>query len=122
MRLFVSGMGSFIGRELVRQCEARGAAVAGIDLVATGQPGAALGDIRDKQVARAIPDGTDALVHLAALSRDPDCRGRIGACFDANVMGTLNLAEAAVARGVRQFIFASSEWVYAKFPPGGEAD
>lgn len=122
MRIFVSGVGSFIGRELVRQCDGRGIAVGGIDLVDVKRPGCIARDIRDGAVADAIPRGVDAVVHLAALSRDADCRGRAKACFDANVTGTLNLAEAALARGARQFVFASSEWVYPRFAAGQEAD
>lgn len=33
-------------------------------------------------------------------------------------MGTLNLIDAAEARGARQFVFASSEWVYDHFVEG----
>jgi UDP-glucose 4-epimerase len=51
-------------------------------------------------------------VHLAAISRDPDCRADPRGAFDINVNGTLNVAAAAAKRGARQLIFASSEWVY----------
>lgn len=52
---------------------------------------------------------------MAALSRDPDCKGKSFECFDINVMGTLNLIRAAIKKNVKQFIFASSEWVYNEF-------
>ena len=69
-------------------------------------------DIRDETLASAIPLGTDAVVHLAAISRDGDCRNDPRAAFDVNVTGTLNVARACRERGVAQLIFASSEWVY----------
>jgi UDP-glucose 4-epimerase len=118
MNIFLTGSGSFIGREVLQVCQARGINVAGVDLVATGQAGASVADIRLPDIAQKIPENVDAVIHLAALSRDPDCRNRAQACFDINVMGTLNLMEAAQKRGAKQFIFASSEWVYDSFPEG----
>lgn len=118
MQIFVTGCASFIGRELIKQCKRRGIDVAGVDLVDTGFPGCAVADIRSPAMVDHIPQNVDAIVHLAALSRDPDCRDKAYQCFDANVMGTLNLMEAAKTRGARQFIFASSEWVYDRFEAG----
>ncbi|KIL97750.1 UDP-glucose 4-epimerase [Paramagnetospirillum magnetotacticum MS-1] len=120
MHLFVTGAASFIGKELIRLLDQRGITVTGIDMVPVDRPDCHVADIRDTDVARLIPEGCDAIIHLAALSRDPDCRDKAHACFDANVMGTLNLAEAGDLRGAKQFIFASSEWVYDSFPPGQE--
>jgi nucleoside-diphosphate-sugar epimerase len=112
MTLFLTGACSFIGQAVFAACEERGIDACGIDLRASDRPGCAVADICDPDVGRYIPEGADAVVHLAAISRDSDSRGRAAACFQANVMGTLNLIEAAKARGVRQFIFASTEWVY----------
>ena len=75
-------------------------------------------DVRDPGIASRIPEDVDAIIHLAALSRDPDCRDRGYRCFDTNVMSTLNLLDAAVQRSAKQFIFASSEWVYEGFEDG----
>lgn len=118
MNIFVTGCGSFIGKEVLRLSKARGIQIAGVDLVETGQEGCSVADIRSSTIADKIPSNVDAVVHLAALSRDGDCRGKPYPCFDANVMGTLNLAEAAQRKGARQFIFASSEWVYDSFEDG----
>jgi UDP-glucose 4-epimerase len=118
MNIFLSGSGSFIGREVLRVCKDKGIKVAGVDLANTGQEGCSVADIRSPDIAEKIPANVDAVVHLAALSRDPDCRNRAYPCFDINVMGTLNLMEAAKAKGARQFIFASSEWVYDSFQEG----
>lgn len=118
-KLFVTGTGSFIGGAVLRSAAAQGYALSGVDAAASG-PGYDVADIRSPDIADLIPDETDAIIHLAAVSRDPDCRDRAQACFDVNVMGTLNLMEAAKRRSVRQFIFASSEWVYERFEPGQE--
>ena len=74
-----------------------------------------MADIRSPTLAEHIPENVDAVVHLAALSRDSDCRDSPAECFDINVMGTLNVIEAARRKRARQFIFASSEWVYGDF-------
>jgi UDP-glucose 4-epimerase len=118
MNIFLSGCGSFIGREVLRQATARNIQVKGVDLVETGLPGSSVADIRSPAISELIPSNVDAVVHLAALSRDGDCRGKAYSCFDANVMGTLNLIEAAQKKGAKQFIFASSEWVYDSFEEG----
>lgn len=93
-----------MGRELVLQCKKQG-----IDVLEADLPQI---DIRKADIASFIPEDLDAIVHLAALSRDPDCKNRAYECFDINVMATLNLINAAEKRNVKQFIFASSEWVY----------
>ncbi|MDD5108751.1 MAG: NAD(P)-dependent oxidoreductase [Candidatus Omnitrophica bacterium] len=118
MKIFMTGCGSFIGKEVLRLAKVKGIQVTGVDLVETGQDGCSVADIRSPKIAEKIPLDVDAVIHLAALSRDADCRNKAYSCFDVNVMGTLNLIEAAQGRGVKQFIFASSEWVYDRFEEG----
>lgn len=114
-KLFLTGCASFVGRELIRVCDQRGIDVSGIDLMAQERAGFHAADLRDAAIANLIPEGVDAVVHLGALSRDPDCRNNAARCFDVNVMGSLNVMAAAQARGAKQMIFASSEWVYDRF-------
>ena len=111
MTLFVTGAESFIGRALRAHCDVVGQATTGIDAAVPAGSPTRRADIRDSAIADLIPDGA-TVVHLAAISRDPDCRADPKAAFDVNVTGTLNLAAAAQKRGARQLIFASSEWVY----------
>lgn len=119
-QLFVTGVESFIGRALLHQCAEKGIAVVGVDSVKPANPAYRQMDIRDPAIADLIPEGVDAIVHLAALSRDQDCRGKARQAFDVNVMGSLNLMEQAKKRGVKQFIFASTEWVYDSYVEGVE--
>ncbi|MFA6217304.1 MAG: SDR family oxidoreductase [Candidatus Omnitrophota bacterium] len=118
MKIFVTGCGSFIGKEVLRLARAQGIEIVGVDLVDTAQAGCSVADIRSGKIAENIPEGVDAVVHLAAISRDADCKDKAYTCFDVNVMGTLNLMDAAKAKGAKQFIFASSEWVYDRFEDG----
>jgi UDP-glucose 4-epimerase len=118
MRIAVTGSQSFIGTELIAQAAAAGIEVVGIDRV-PGAPGDLVMDVRDPKLADALPAGIDALVHLAAISRDSDCRNDPYEAFDVNVMGTLNVIRACVARGIGQLVFASSEWVYGEVDRDG---
>jgi len=64
------------------------------------------GDIMDLPRLREASQGMDALVHLAAVPgpwRVPTERH-----LEVNVMGTVNVLEAAVSQGVAQVVFASS--------------
>ncbi len=114
MKVFITGSESFVGRELVSQCLASGVQVVGVDLVPASRSDYEFHrvDIRSKEIVSFIPENVDAFIHLAAVSSEPACKNDIRACFDTNVTGTLHLMDAAKSRKVKNFIFASSEWVY----------
>ena len=120
MKIVITGSESFVGQELIRECQRQEIDVLGIDFKKTNHLDYEfqVGDIRSEVFSDLIPEGVDAIVHLAALSRDPDCKNRAYECFDINVMGTLNVAHAAMARKSKQLIFASTEWVYSNFKEG----
>lgn len=99
-------------------CSTRNIEVTGIDRAIPKEGTVTRVDIRSAEIKNAIPKEADALIHLAAISRDEDCRRDPHSTFDINVLGTLNLLRAARERGVRQFIFASSEWVYGEVGNG----
>ncbi|HCE45336.1 MAG TPA: hypothetical protein DET40_17490 [Lentisphaeria bacterium] len=115
MKIFITGSSSFVGRELIRQCRSSNIEYLGVDKVSSDLPNCHIADICSKEIFDLIPINCDAIVHLAALSRDGDCKNNAYNCFNINVMGTLNLIDAAIKRNVKQFIFASTEWVYGKF-------
>jgi nucleoside-diphosphate-sugar epimerase len=112
MRVLVTGSESFIGKTLISQLQSTGHEIIGFDSLKPTNPTYEFHqmDIRNPEINKLIPMDTDVLIHLAALSRDSDCKNKAIECFDVNVMGTLNLIQ-----NVKQFIFASSEWVYDKF-------
>lgn len=84
------------------------------------------GDIRDARLVEKIfkTEKIDKVIHLAAMAgvrnslRDPKLY------FDVNVMGSLNLLEAAVKYKIKNFVFASSSSVYGnnKKLPFSESD
>lgn len=102
----VTGSAGFIGVRVVERLEALGISVIEVD--AAG--GDAI-DIRDEAMSSLIPEGS-AVVHLAALSTSGQCAENPSAAVDVNIMGSLNLWNAAVHAGAARFVFASTEWVY----------
>lgn len=68
------------------------------------------GDIRT--ITAADLAGIDAIIHLAAISNDPMGNAYEKVTEDINYQGTLAVARAARAAGVRHFAFASSCSVY----------
>ena len=82
------------------------------------------GDIRDAAVVNSVPDDVDVVVHLAAAAGVRPSIADPVRCQEINVAGTHNLLELARARGIRQFVFASSSSVYGVNPnvPWSEDD
>src|ERR1700744_4670492 len=115
MIVLVTGSEGFVGKNLVAALKAKAVNVHTIDIVPGLGGNHHVADIKSKQIIDCIPDGTDVIIHLAGLTRNQDCQNKAYACFDANVMATLNLIDAAQQKNVKQFIFASSEWVYGEW-------
>lgn len=124
MKIVITGSESFVGKELISKLKNKDFEIIGFDSsnIKPNDYEFHQIDIRDPQIHQLIPEGSDVLIHLAALSRDADCRGKPYECFDVNVMGTLNLINAAFVKKVKQFIFASSEWVYDEFKENESKD
>ena len=111
--LFITGAESFVGKRLVRHCIDKGISYCGVDISASEDANIFKIDICDEALGEAIP--TDAVVvHLAAISRDPDCAKNPALANKINIEGTLNVLKCAKVKNARQLIFASSEWVYGQ--------
>ncbi len=74
------------------------------------------GDIVDYETCLKCCEGIDTIVHLAASTGVPTSVENPKLDMEANVIGTLNMLEAARERGVERFVFASSS------APIGEAE
>jgi len=112
VKVVIVGSEGFIGRELKKKCLENGFDVVTIDTAVSDHPDHFSFDIRSSEIADAIPEGADALINLAAISRHDTCREDPQLAFGVNVLGTLNLIHSATKRNVKQFIFASTDWVY----------
>lgn len=123
MRVLVTGTEGYIGARLAPILEAAGHDVFGLD---TGfyRDGCLYMDPFELRVAPktvykdlrlVTPEdfsGFDAVVHLAELSNDPLGQNRPDITFQINHEGSVRIAEAAKAAGVRRFVYASSCSVY----------
>lgn len=119
MNVLLTGHHGYIGSVMMGVLTGAGHAVTGLDTFlydgcTFGAEPAAVPSIR-KDVRHVEPDdlrGFDAVIHLAALSNDPlGCLNE--ACtLDINHAGSVRLAQAARAAGVRRFLFASSCSLY----------
>jgi len=110
----VTGADGFVGRSLVSRLRKQGVEVVAIDAEPSIE-GTIKADICDPTIGQLIPEQS-VVIHLAALSTDGQCRQEPERAVQINILGTLNLAKASKQKDARQFIFASSEWVY------GDAD
>ncbi|WP_168990370.1 NAD-dependent epimerase/dehydratase family protein [Aureimonas flava] len=110
MRILVTGASGFIGRHLVAHLRERGDDVCALSRGVDGAPS----DLRQVGEWAGWPESLDAVVHLAALNparSDPAARDD-AALMEVNVSATKAVAEAAVRRGVRRFVYASTNLVH----------
>ncbi|MBV8733449.1 MAG: NAD-dependent epimerase/dehydratase family protein [Solirubrobacterales bacterium] len=113
-RILVTGGSGFIGRHVVAELSREGAQIRVVDLNPHPDPTVELvqGDIADPGVLeRALDGGTDAVVHLAAVTSVLRSLEHPGLTYTTNVAGTHELLEAARAAGVRALAFASTNAV-----------
>jgi UDP-glucose 4-epimerase len=113
-RVLVTGGSGFIGRRLVKALLETGAEVTVADRREPAEPGVrpVVGDLRDPSVvARAVTPGTDAIFHLAAITRVLLSLEDPAGTYETNVAATAALLEQARARGVGNFILASTNAV-----------
>lgn len=77
------------------------------------------GDIRDPHGVNEAVQGSDAVLHLAALIAIPYSYRSPDTYIDTNVKGTLNVLQASRKSGVKRFIHTSTSEVYgtAQFVP-----
>jgi dTDP-glucose 4,6-dehydratase len=125
--VLVTGAGGFIGSHLTEALVQRGARVrAFVRYNSRGDrgllellPGDVLaevdvrfGDLRDADTVRRAADSVDAIFHLGALIAIPYSYRSPRDVIDTNVMGTLNVLEAARAHGVSRILHTSTSEVY----------
>lgn len=126
-RVLVTGAGGFIGSHLVATLVERGANVRGlIRYTSRGDRGAlawldedvseaveiVLGDVRDAESVAAASKDTDVVMHLAAQIAIPYSYVNPRDFFETNVLGTFNVARAALDNGVSRVVHTSTSEVY----------
>jgi len=123
MNVLVTGGAGFIGSNLVRLLVSQGHEVTVLDDLSSGYkrnldlvPGVRFveGDVRDADAVRRAMSGAQAVFHLAASvgnarSIDDPIRDS-----EINVIGTLQVLEAARREGVRKLVYSSSAGIFGE--------
>ena len=127
VKILVTGADGFIGSHLAEALVNRSAKVTALclynsfdkhgwldDLPETTRANLTIrrGDIRDAAFVRRIARGQDIIFHLAALIAIPYSYAAAQSYVETNVVGTLNLLEAARESGVGRVIHTSTSEVY----------
>lgn len=117
MKILVTGATGYKGSVLVPKLLAAGHRVVAFDIMWFGnflEPHPNLdvvqGDVRD--IDQVPLDGVDAIIHLSSVANDPcgDLDPKL--TWEISALATMQLADKAVRKGVRQLIYASSGSVY----------
>lgn len=123
MNVFVTGGAGYIGSVCVEALCQAGHEVTVLDNLSEGHRSAVdsrarfvQADLADADALnRAVKDsGATAVVHFAASALVGESMADPGKYFRNNVLGGLNLADAAVAAGVRRFVFSSTCATYGE--------
>jgi len=119
-RCVVTGGAGFVGSHLVDHLLREGAVVTVFDNLTAGKLAnipagvtAISGDLRDAEAVRAACKGSDIIFHLAARASVQDSIEHPREYFEVNVLGTMNVLEAARLEEQKpRVILASSAAVY----------
>lgn len=121
--VLITGGSGFLGAWIMRRLAARGVEVRVLDIHDRRQTAASiagdmvyqlnwrLGDIADGEVVREAMQGCGGVIHLAGVLT-PVCSANPVRGAQINLIGTLNVFEAAQAEGITQVLYASSAGVF----------
>ena len=124
MKYLVTGGAGFIGSNIVKEILKRGESVRILDNFATGKreniseltnnPDFELieGDLRDDSIVKKAVKGVEYILHQGALPSVPRSVKDPITSNNVNILGTLNILEAAKEYGVKRVVCASSSSVY----------
>jgi UDP-glucose 4-epimerase len=123
MRVLITGGAGFIGSHLAQALRQR-AAVGILDNLRTGNRRSLVGcsvdfvkaSVLDTSALQNAMSGVDVVFHLAAMVGVQESMDNPRGCIETNVIGTLNVLEAAAEAGVRRLVFASSAAIYGDDP------
>jgi UDP-glucose 4-epimerase len=124
MKYLVTGGAGFIGSNIVSELLKQGQQVVVLDNFATGKRENILplmknanltmieGDLRSFHIVRSAVKGVDYILHQGALPSVPRSINDPITSNDVNVLGALNILEAAKEFGVKRVVVASSSSIY----------
>lgn len=112
MKVLVTGACGYTGSVLTQKLQNLGHEVIGWDIQWFGNHIGLTDHPRDIRDPFDLPDGLDAIIHLAAIANDPSVAFYPRLSWETGVLGTMRLCEAAVKKGCKRFVYASSVSVY----------
>jgi len=125
MKVLITGADGFIGSHLTELLVQEGYDVSALslynsfnnwgwleDACCKGQFTVLSGDIRDPFYCKEITKNVDIIFHLAALIAIPYSYRAPYSYVDSNVVGTLNICQAALENGVNRVVHTSTSEVY----------
>lgn len=117
MRIAVTGGSGFLGSHVADALSEHGYDVTVIDVKPSPylrpDQRMVLASVLDVDAVAKVVEGCDCVYHLAAIADIDDAINRPRETLSVNLMGTLNMLEAARAASVSRFVFASSIYVYS---------
>ncbi|HAD82243.1 MAG: Vi polysaccharide biosynthesis protein VipB/TviC [Candidatus Edwardsbacteria bacterium RIFOXYD12_FULL_50_11] len=127
-KYLITGGAGFIGSNLTAELLNSGAQVRVLDNFSTGKRENLLpfkghqnmelieGDLRSFHIVRQAVKGVDYVLHQGALPSVPRSIADPITTNDVNILGTLNVLEAAKEFGVKRVVYASSSSIYGNSP------
>lgn len=111
-KVFITGSNGFLGKEVVKILKSQ-YQVIGFDVQSQDQSAMSIdyvsGNMLDKSSFDKSLNNVDAIIHLAGIMQ-PQVRAKI-AKYEDNIIGTRNLIEVCQNKGIKRFIFVSTNAV-----------
>jgi nucleoside-diphosphate-sugar epimerase len=122
VRVLVTGSAGHLGDALMRTLASSEHEAVGLD-IKRSQFTHRLGSIADRDFVEQCMRGVEVVLHTATLHKPHIETHSRQQFIDTNITGTLNLLEAAVASGVKAFVFTSTTSTFGRalVPAKGEA-
>lgn len=129
-KILITGVAGFVGSNLADRLVKEGYPIVGVDDLSAGileqvprEVDFHKMDIRSAEIV-SLFKGIDVVFHLAAKNCVSDCQLRPYETADVNILGTINVFEAARLAGVKRVIYAESSAIYegTKTLPTPESD
>lgn len=117
MKILVTGASGFLASHVADALSDAGHDVMVLDRVTSPwlRPDQTMliGDVQDAEAMAKAAQGCDAIYHFAAVADIGEAMGNPRDTVQVNILGTLNMLEAARLAGVKRFVFSSSIYVYS---------
>lgn len=117
MKVLVTGGAGFLGSHIADALSDRGHQVLLFDRIPSpylrSDQKMVVGDIKDRALVNDVVAGCGAIYHLAAIADLAEATSDPHRAVEINIMGTVNMLEAARKHKVGRFIFSSSIYVYS---------